>query len=303
MIIVTATTDPIRALPTLRSWGDTRLIVVVNGSEVTLRHELPQARWICHPEILGTVPAFAIGVQAALEEGADTIACLHDDLEIHDSNVWPIVHTFFLQHPRAGLVGFGGGRGLGDPDLYQKPYHPMSLARKDFISNMVDAESHGRRVTVPTRVACLDGFSQIGRAAYWRGRTVVDGVLDDLNDMQGLLDATPGNLFGLMASWGVIHHFYDGMLGAFAKKLGWEAWMLPIRCRHLGGQTAVGDPRYQQWASLQPRYQYEDEHGWTEAKGDQAFWIAAHRIGYELFRGILPITIEEIEGHAATHSV
>jgi len=292
-VLVTATTDPIRALPTLRSWGDTRLIVVVNGSEVTLRHELPLAKWITHPEILGTVPAFAIGVQAALEEGADIIACLHDDLEIHDSQWAPTVYTFLLQHPTVGLVGFGGGRGLGDPDLYQKPYHPMQLARKDFISNMVDAEHHGRRVTVPTRVACLDGFSQIGRREFWQGKPRPT-INPETQFHPGLRE---GNLFTQMQSWGVIHHFYDGMLGAFAKQLGWEVWMLPIRCRHLGGQTAVGDPRYQQWASLQPRLEYQDDFGWTEAKGDQAFWYRAHRIGYTKFKGILPITIEELEYH------
>jgi len=260
-ILVTATTDPIRALPTLRSWGDTRLIVVVNGSQTTLRHELPQARWILHEEILGTVPAFAIGVQAALEEGAEIIACLHDDLEIHDSNVWPIVYTFLLQHPTVGLLGFGGGRGLGDPDLYQKPYHPMSLARKDFISNMVDAENHGRRVTVPTRVAALDGFAQVGRREFW------------------LSEDPTRNLFTIMGEWGIVHHYYDGCLGSFAARHSWQTWMLPIACRHLGGQTAVGDAKYGDWARTK------------NPDGDAGFWQDAHRIGYEKFRDVLPVSV------------
>ncbi|HEY9015251.1 MAG TPA: hypothetical protein VIM84_09335, partial [Gemmatimonadales bacterium] len=88
-----------------------------------------------------------------------------------------------------------------------------------------------------------------------------------------------GNLFAEMASWGVTHHFYDGMLGALAARLDWEVWFLPVRCRHFGGQTAVGDAGYAEWAKTQ------------HPDGDQGFWQDAHRIGYDRFRDVLPLRV------------
>lgn len=262
-------------------------------------------------EILGVVPAFAIGVQRALEDGADIIACLHDDLLIQQY-AWDLtVKHFFYAHPRCGLVGFGGGTGLGAGDIYQTPYNPMQLARQDFVSNMQDAEAHGRRGLVPERVACLDGFSQIGRREFWRGfgadrpnvicptcKSTGFGASAWKAGQCLFCDGTEGgdppqsDLFSLMQSWGVVHHFYDGMLGAFAKRLGWEVWMLPVAVHHLGGQTAVGDPAYHQWANQQ--LTITEEHTDTvSATGDQAFWRRAHEIGYAQFKDVLPIRISK----------
>jgi len=78
---------------------------------------------------------------------------------------------------------------------------------------------------------------------------------------------------------GVVHHGYDGMLGCIAKRYGWEVWYLPIRCNHLGGQTAVGDQSYQAWAKTQ------------HIAGDQGFWMEAHKIWYANFKDVLPIRI------------
>ncbi|MGH8866161.1 MAG: hypothetical protein ACREVZ_16210, partial [Burkholderiales bacterium] len=173
LCIVTATTDPHRADACLDSWGDVPLIIVVNGgtwgpaeAETTGR----QARWITSPSYLGTVPAFRVGVEAALEMGAEIIACFHDDLEMLDPHWAPKVLTHFRRHPECGLAGFGGAIGLGAADIYQTPYDPMQLARIGFRSNMKDAEAHGIRSLLPERVACLDGFSQIGRAEFWTAK-------------------------------------------------------------------------------------------------------------------------------------
>jgi hypothetical protein len=220
---------------------------------------------------LGVVPAFAIGVQAALDDGAEIIACFHDDLEILDPTWAEQVLAHFDTHPRCGLAGFGGALGLGSDDIYKTPYNPMQLARQGFRSNMRDAEAHGIRSTVAERVACLDGFSQIGRREFWQAYTPDDDVL--------IIPRRQGNLFGRMQSWGIRHHWYDGALGAFATRLGWETWYLPVACHHFGGRTAVGDAGYAEWARTQVD------------GGDAGFWEAAHKIGYSNFRDVLPLRV------------
>lgn len=222
-----------------------------------------------HPAILGVVPAFALGVEKALEEGAEIIACFHDDLLMEQDGWDDTVVNLFKACPRAGLCGFGGAKGLGSDDLYKAPYDPMQLARQGFRSNMRHAEAHGIRSEVAEPVACLDGFSQIGRADFWRGCSVGTAPIEH--------QAPNTNLFTKLQCWGIIHHFYDGMLGAFAKRHGYLVWYLPVQCHHFGGQTAVGDARYTEWAQHQ------------DPKGDGGFWERAHTLGYEQFRDVLPI--------------
>lgn len=262
LVIVTASTHdfPERAA-CLDSWGwsGTPIVTQWNG-----QGDQPY---------LGVVPAFRRGVDLALKRPTTAvIACLHDDVVIRDLQWERAVLTFFADHPNVGLVGFGGARGLGDPDLYRKEYAPEQLARRDFVSNLDDAEAHGRRGLIPERVACLDGFSLIGRREFFAGwgfnRFQAHGqvgaeyrpwtVLEDLK---------------------IVHHFYDGALGCLAARYGWETWVLPIRCRHFGGRTAVGDPQYHTWASTQV------------TGGDHGFWQDAHRIGYESFRDVLPLAV------------
>lgn len=291
LAIVTATLDVGRALECISSWQTpdhtVDLIVVDQGQVGVPEYPGPVHQILTH-KIKGVVPAFAEGVQAALETDAEIIACLHDDLLIEDPEWAQKVLEWFDASPHCGLLGFGGGTGLAAGDIYQTPYNPMQLARQDFVSNMRDAESHGRRARsggghrwpyLPERVACLDGFSQIGRREYWegqeRGRT--------WTGEQG----RPENLFETMQHWGLIHHAYDAALGAFAARLGWEVWMLPIACHHYGGRTAVADTRYHEWAN---RYAASTERGGViEGTGDQVFWERSHRIVYEQFRDVLPI--------------
>lgn len=277
LAIVTATLDLTRALDCVLSWlrqarTDVRLVVVQQGA-TDLSLALPRFTCVHAPEILGVVPAFALGVQKALEEGADIVACLHDDLLIEQDG-WDLAVQQAFNHPTVGLVGFGGALGLGDADLYRKPYDPMQLARKDFVSNMRDAEAHGRRVTTTTRVSCLDGFSQIGRREFWLGQ---HRTRMEYHDSAG--SGPYANLFSIMQELGVRHHWYDGALGCYATRLGWETWMLPIACHHFGGRTAVGDARYQEWARTQ-----------TPA-GDAGFWEQAHKWGYGYFRDCLPLRV------------
>lgn len=292
--IVTATLDADRADSCISSWqttarGEYRLYVVRQATGSQRDWYGPRAGGRLYqywtPEILGVVPAFALGVQKALEDGCEIVACFHDDLEIEGDgwNIW--ITRLFADNPQIGLCGFGGGTGLADADIYQTPYNPMQLARKDFVSNMRDAEAHGVRSLQPLRVACLDGFSQIGRREYWEGYNA-PGAAESTVGLESDTTEHPGNLFSEMAKWGIVHHCYDAALGCFAKRLGWETWMIPIACHHFGGRTAVGDSRYHQWANAQ-RPDDAPESG----SGDQVFWNEAHRIVYDQFRDILPIRV------------
>lgn len=280
LALVTASTDLDRSCAIRTGWRaqagvEVQAYTVVNGHRGPLTgwQTAPNGLYDYHHEILGVVPAFARGVAKALDDGADIIACLHDDLDIYEGNWGRQVVNWFEQHPKCGLLGFGGGRGLGAADIYQTPYNPMQLARQDFVSNMRDAEAHGRRVQVPMRVACLDGFSQVGRRQFWQGR---------VNPFAGItipFDYKAQELFSIMQEWGIVHHAYDAALGAFAARLGWEVWYLPIACHHSGGVTAVGDARYAHWAKQQ------------NAEGDAGFWKVAHRIVYDQFRDVLPVRV------------
>lgn len=312
--VVTATLDLERARECIESWrwatGDSYDLYAV------LQCAPPSDGWRINPyerggvqallqvaEIQGVVPAFAHGVQKALDTGAEIIACFHDDLLIEEP--WIARTRALFTDSRVGLIGFGGAVGLGSDLLYQTPYDPMQLARQGFISNMRDAEAHGVRCTQPMQVACLDGFSQVGRREFWEGRaaaaatpvvqcptctakgfkpSAATACCSFCDGQENNQIETQRNLFSLMQSWGVVHHFYDGMLGCFARRLGWEVWMLPVACHHYGGRTAVGDHRYLEWANAQAA-----AGGAPDMPGDALFWTSAHEIGYREFRDVLPI--------------
>ena len=268
LVIVTATTNFERARRCIESWGRVPTVIVANSGRVPSVHETPtHCTILVHDDYLGTVPAFRIGTDFAIDRtDAAIVANLHDDLEIADPDWAAKVIAAFERNPATGLLGFGGAIGLGDADIYQKPYQPVQLARIGFRSNLVDAEVHGARSLLSERVACLDGFSQIGRRAFWDGDprnnpVVVERPWTVLENLQ------------------VIHHAYDGMLGCLAARYGWEVRYLPIRCTHHGGQTAVGDPGYAVWAQTQA------------ADGDRGLWEHAHAVWYDNFRDQLPLRV------------
>lgn len=265
LTIVTASTSLQRAEMCLRSWiahasQPLELIIVLNGPEaagdISLGGDLG-ASIIASGEYLGTVRAFQIGTQAALAKGDQDqiIACFHDDLLITEHGWDDKVLEFFRRHPACGLLGFGGAIGLGDEDLYQKPYSPHQLARIGFRSNMQGAELHGIRSTWAERVACLDSFSMIFRS------TLASIVWNWLEQHK------------------VVHHFHDGIAACLAARYKYEVWYLPLLCHHYGGRTAVGDQGYQGWAKQQ------------NGLGDEEFWRRAHEIGYREFRDVLPIRV------------
>jgi hypothetical protein len=279
LAIVTATTQLDQARPCIESWiryaqTPPAIYLVLNGAALSPEAAFETARYAgvynAH-DYLGSVPAFRRGVDMALKADHPIIACLHDDYEIlehgWDAKVW----LYFTRHPQMGLAGFGGAIGLGSEHIYKQPYDPMQLARRGFRSNLVDAEAHGIRSLLAEPVACLDGFSQIGRRAFWEGCTVEKGRIGETAERH--------RPWTVLENLGFIHHFYDGALGCVARRYGWETWYVPLRSQHHGGGTAVGDPGYQEWAKTQVE------------GGDHGFWEAAHTIGYEAFRDVLPLRV------------
>jgi hypothetical protein len=287
LAIVTATTNLERARPCLESWvrmagldPKPLIFIILNGIDLPTEVMIhgAQVAWLARPDYLGSVRAFRIGVDAALEGPFDVIACLHDDFEIVEPGWDQKVLQYFSRHPQMGLAGFGGAIGLGAEDMYRKDYDPMSLARQGFRSNLVDAEVHGVRSLLVEQVACLDGFSQIGRRDFWRGIWSPDKIAADRGSTQASR-AVARPVWEELEALGIVHHLYDSLLGAIAARHGWQTWYIPLRAQHHGGATAVGDPGYGDWAKAQIE------------GGDHGFWEAAHRIGYDNFRDVLPLRV------------
>lgn len=285
LVVVTATTDDERFANfarTLHHYADTDVPIVAIVQRSTAVFPLQSGFVERSPDYLGVVPAFARGCQLALRAypNAEVIACLHDDLLLHEPGWDTQLLDHFDTYPACGLAGFGGAWGLGDEQAGIGEYRPTWLVRRGFMSNMQDAEAHGTRVLEPRRIAALDGFSQVFRASMLHGtsagyRTVFRPSLPE----RGI------NLFGLLEQWGVMHHAYDAATGAFARLLGWETWLLPFACHHLGGQTAVGDAHYNEWAKAQT----------ADQRGDQRFWEEAHGIIWSKLGYLLPFEVDRPE--------
>lgn len=284
LAIVTATTNFERARPCIESWvkyaadpDPLPLFVIMNGCAPPPAHRIEihgmPVAWLATEHYLGSVPAFRRGVDAALHGSYQVIACLHDDFEIQEQGWDTKVLKYFDRHPAIGLAGFGGAVGLGSTDLYHAPYDPMQLARVGFRSDLDDAENHGIRSLLAERVACLDGFSQIGRRGFWEGHRRLSTHSEHPPKPPG----RQGRPWTVLEDLGVIHHFYDGALGCLARRYNWETWYLPLRSHHYGGRTAVGDPGYAQWAETKG--------------GDRRFWEDAHRICYAEFKDVLPLRV------------
>ena len=270
VVVVTATTNINRAAACLSSWGPTPKVIVRNGPpdiSTSWQAHVANAEVIEQQEYLGTVPAFRLGVDAALERfpDAQVIACLHDDVIIRDEDWASKVGWLFQRKPECGLAGFSGAIGVGAQEIYQAEYKPMQLARIGFRSNLDDAEVHGIRSLLVEQVACGDGFSQIGRREFFEGKT-----------RAGAEVPAP---WTLLEELGVVHHAYDSFMGCLAARYGWATYYIPIRCKHLGGQTAVGDAGYQAWASAHVK------------GGDAALWEQAHRIFFDNAVDVLPLRV------------
>jgi GT2 family glycosyltransferase len=184
----------------------------------------------------------------------DVLCYIHDDLRILEPGWDTRVLNAFRHDPRCGLAGFGGATALGGDEIYKRPYEVHQLGRRDFFSNMVGAEHHGKRVTTEMPIVFTDGQSMIVK--------------------RELLDKIDG------WSWWpfhLVHHAYDYGIACMARRHGYSAWLVPCHVEHRGGLTACG-PKYHELAA---------KHG-----GDAAVHAASHRFVYDTFRDVLPLRLK-----------
>lgn len=143
---------------------------------------------------------------------ADILAYLHDDLIIHEPWIDQVLDQF--EDEKVGLVGFGGAKIHGSPNLYKEPYNYKNLGRGKYFSNTDDAEVHGERFMGSTQVAVLDGYCLCIRKS----------ILEHVNGW-------PVEKLDYIA--------YDYWISCIVRRLGYSCRLVGISCLHLGGRTAV----------------------------------------------------------------
>ncbi len=210
-----------------------------------------------YPETTGPEASYLSKVQRSYEQtDAEIIAYFHSDLTIHEQG-WDERVLREFTDPRVGVVGFGGGTRHGHKDIYKVPYDYRQLARFGFVSNLSDAEAHGRRERNECTVAVLDSFSLIVR--------------------RELLDKTDG--------WPVddyppTQHCSDYWLCLQTHRHGYLVRMVGIACTHASGGVALGQWDYKSWAASTP---------WGS---DAEMHRESHRLIYDEFRDVLPVEVK-----------
>jgi GT2 family glycosyltransferase len=153
--------------------------------------------------------------QTAFEKTREPIlAFLHDDLRILEQD-WDLRVLKEFEDPQVGMVGFAGAIGHGRPELYKEPFKVPNLVRMDFLSNLQNAEAHGRRFTGERDVAVLDGLAIFVRRSIlekWGGWPVDKPV----------------------GYW-----MYSENLCCEARRQGYRIRLVGVDCDHLGGKTAA----------------------------------------------------------------
>lgn len=148
------------------------------------------------------------------------IAYIHDDVIIHERG-WDARIMREFEDPQVGIVGFAGAPGLGHPQMYAPgvQYHHQLLGRVGFMSNLRNAEIHGRRFNGERDVAVLDGLGIIVR------REVLERA-------GGWPLGTPIGYF-----------MYDAWICCMARRLGYKVRLVGIDCDHLGGRSTGLNPK------------------------------------------------------------
>jgi hypothetical protein len=265
-------------ISTLDTLADGNVTYIVVGASRPENAQPRRAWWLRFQLPMSPVEAMAAGAQLAIEhldvEDDALFAFLHDDMTI-DQQGWDLeLISHFEKHPRCGLAGLGGALGFATDDIYRSPYDYRQLERIDFVSNMREAEAHGRRVTEPQRVAALDGFSLIVTREFYQAVNVRD-----------LHSGFPPQNTGY-GQWneclrdGIPFHMYDAWISCRAAELGYETWLIPLACHHEGGRTSVG--MAEQYRGVVERLGYESP---------EDLYAKAHQRIYERFQRVLPIRV------------
>lgn len=191
-----------------------------------------------------------IAPDTPIDAGQEIIAYIHDDVEIREDNWYDRVEAE-LNDPTVGIVGFGGAKRHGTPDLYKRPYKLTNLARFDYYSNVDDAEEHGTRFDGAMDVAVLDGFALIVRRE----------LLDKMGGWKP--DKWPP------------HHLYDYRACAEAHRHGYRVRCVGVRCHHYGGRTATSS-EYQEWCKT------------TKWGSDVEMHKQGHRMYFDEYKDVMP---------------
>lgn len=216
--------------------------IIISGANRT------EHRW-------GAVESMAKGAEQV--QAADVLVFCHDDIEVYE-NWTEYLDILFTARPNIGLIGLHGALGLGTEEIYRRRYELTQLARIRPVSNMQDAEQHGRRSTVPLQVATVDGFFMAVRTEAYKAVGGWEACLKD----------------------GIPYHMYDHWMAMALREKGYETWLAPIYCKHYGGGTEVKQSeKYETWAKENGFNEISDVH----KKGHEAF--------YKRFKGQLPIRI------------
>lgn len=182
----------------------------------------------------------------------DLFAFIHDDVEMFETWSTRVYEQF--EDPEVGVVGFGGAKMHGDPDIYKKPYRLQQLGRFDYYSNVSDAETHGTRFDGDMDGAVLDGFSLVVRR--------------DLLQKMG----------GWKPELWPPHHCYDYRVCLEAHRHDYKVRLVGVECHHHGGRTAT-TPRYHKWADA------------TKWESDVNMHKMGHRMLYDEYRDVLPVRV------------
>jgi len=178
------------------------------------------------------------------------IAFAHDDWEPHEPWVARIEAEF--ADPKVAIVGMGGAKGIGTPDIYKVPYQINQLQRIGYRSNQTDWEIHGARETGACDVAVVDGFFLAVRTAF----------LDQIGGWKWF----PHRF-----------HMYDVALCLMAHRHGWKVRMVGVSVTHHGGGT-----------STTPEYVMDCRERGTSVEAEHT---EPHVWCYNEFRDILPLRI------------
>jgi GT2 family glycosyltransferase len=171
------------------------------------------------------------------------IAYIHDDLIIWEQG-WDQRVLREFEDPSVGLVGFAGARGHFLPQAYMMPFHIPNMIRREFMSNLTDAEMHGARFTGERDAAVLDGMALFVR------RSVLD-------------------------KWGgwpvdkpVSYFLYSENLCCEVRRQGMRIRLVGVSCSHIGGRSS-GTPL---------PYSYEEEHRylWENSRDVLPYMVAEH---------------------------
>ena len=184
--------------------------------------------------------------QCINESKGDVIAILHNDVYVFEKAWDKRVLNLFDSNARAGLAGFLGARGAG-----------VTGGRMGTMSNMLEAEIHGERITDERRCTLFDGLSLIGRRAMFEKV----GGFDE------------GYTY---------HHFYDRDISMASIYAGYWNYTIGIFCHHKSGITA-NRPEYQTWI--------DKKMGTTGFTGDKSSYDASEKYFCKKWSTFLPVMI------------